>query len=558
MVSQEHFLYWAVDGWAVDGSDWDHLVFNFDQKIWAVNIRNNELREIVDANPGGTPTAPYLFWYGFHADVSPNGSRIVYSTCEYQTSDSPPYDDPRLGVGYEIASISIDGTGRRRLTDNEYFESFPVWSPDGSRIAFIRGYGHHGHHGWSWSELFIMSSDGSDSSTVVAAPMSVALLPPVWSPDGEYLAFIVEDWDTDPNQLVLYTVSVQSSTVTRISGVGSRPKRHDVGSAPAWSPDGRHLAFAVYGEESAGIYVARPDGTDLRQIVDGLSGPPAWSPDGSEVLFVSDGVYVVGSDGSDLRRLDVYFPIVVPDRAVWSPDGSRIAVLGNIRKGYVRRVLFTMQRNGEEKRILVVGDVEMYHPVVSLYGDLHALTPFWPKSAIDLTACSRAPAVLPIEANPGLVRDCEVLLDIRDMLAGTAGLNWNPSTNIGGWAGVTVGGSPPRVLELSLRGRGLTGTIPPEISKLTKLRKLDLSSNYLSGGIAPELGGLVNLQELNLVDNLLTGNIPPEMGGLEELTELYIRYNGFSGCISAELPELWAKQSELERCEPEEATTAAP
>ncbi|MDE2822841.1 MAG: M12 family metallo-peptidase, partial [Chloroflexota bacterium] len=95
--------------------------------------------------------------------------------------------------------------------------------------------------------------------------------------------------------------------------------------------------------------------------------------------------------------------------------------------------------------------------------------------------------------NPGLMSDCEALLAARDILAGAASLNWEADTPITQWDGVTVGGTPQRVTELSLYERGLTGEIPSELGNLSNLKSLNLSSNRLTGEIPKELGELSNL-----------------------------------------------------------------
>ena len=114
------------------------LVFDFDQDIWAVSTDGAELRRIVDpSSPRGA-----LAMYGFGANVSPDGSRIVYSSCEFPIGDLPSRHIVYgggflLGTGYEIGVIDIDGTGQVRLTKNGDFDSLPVWSPDGTQIAFV-------------------------------------------------------------------------------------------------------------------------------------------------------------------------------------------------------------------------------------------------------------------------------------------------------------------------------------------------------------------------------------------------------------------------------------
>ena len=76
-----------------------------------------------------------------HFDVSPDGSRIVYSTCRHgPLSADPPKKGTNLEYrhSYEIDSVNIDGTDLRRLTSDSRMDNYPVWSPDGTRIAFIR------------------------------------------------------------------------------------------------------------------------------------------------------------------------------------------------------------------------------------------------------------------------------------------------------------------------------------------------------------------------------------------------------------------------------------
>ena len=151
------------------------------------------------------------------------------------------------------------------------------------------------------------------------------------------------------------------------------------------------------------------------------------------------------------------------------------------------------------------------------------------------SGCSGGIAVADPGDNAGLVSDCETLLGLKDALAGTATLNWNGATAITSWDGVTVGGSPQRVTELSLRGRGLTGVIPAGLGDLSGLQVLDLSANQLTGGIPAELGGLSNLNTLWLHQNRLTGGIPAELGNLSNLIWMAVSGNGLTGEIPSEL-----------------------
>ena len=105
------------------------------------------------------------------------------------------------------------------------------------------------------------------------------------------------------------------------------------------------------------------------------------------------------------------------------------------------------------------------------------------------------------------------------------------------------GSIPPELGKLSeltqLRiGKQLTGPIPPELGNLTNLIWLELSYNQLSGPIPPELGKLTNLEWLELGANQLTGSIPPELGNLTKLTWLDLGANQLSGPIPPELGSL--------------------
>ena len=154
------------------------------------------------------------------------------------------------------------------------------------------------------------------------------------------------------------------------------------------------------------------------------------------------------------------------------------------------------------------------------------------------TGCAADGAVTDAANNPGLVADCEALLSSRDTLAGTGTLDWSASTPIANWDGVTVGGTPQRVIDLSLEDKGLTGLIPPELGNLAYLQYLVLHSNQLTGPIPAELGNLTNLWALGLIGNQLTGSIPPELGDLTNLGLVGLDGNQLTGSIPPELGDL--------------------
>src|SRR5262249_1339553 len=108
--------------------------------------------------------------------TAPGGQSIVFTS-------HPVTDDPLFSNQAEIYVINPDGTGRLRLTDNDYEERAPAWSPDGTRIVFcgrVDG-------GRTDFEICVMNADGSGFQQLTNN--SVNDLTPSWSPDGTQIAF---------------------------------------------------------------------------------------------------------------------------------------------------------------------------------------------------------------------------------------------------------------------------------------------------------------------------------------------------------------------------------
>ena len=134
--------------------------------------------------------------------------------------------------------------------------------------------------------------------------------------------------------------------------------------------------------------------------------------------------------------------------------------------------------------------------------------------------------------------DCEILLSVRDTLAGSDTLDWAADTSIERWEGISVGGVPRRVVSIRLIARGLNGTLPVELGDLASLMELDLGENQLTGTVPSELGQLSGLTQLWLNSNELTGAIPAQLGNLPNLEILAISSNQLTGIIPEELGNL--------------------
>jgi len=135
--------------------------------------------------------------------------------------------------------------------------------------------------------------------------------------------------------------------------------------APAWSPDGRQIAF--YSEvagQPADLYVMDATGLNVRQLTrtPEAEGYPAWSPNGQQIAFESHtpggnfDIYVMNADGSDVRRLTDE-----PTRDVgpaWSPDGRKIAFMSD-RAGKEFN-LYWMNADGTDVEVLTSGETDWF------------------------------------------------------------------------------------------------------------------------------------------------------------------------------------------------------
>jgi dipeptidyl aminopeptidase/acylaminoacyl peptidase len=142
---------------------------------------------------------------------------------------------------------------------------------------------------------------------------------PAWSPDGRRLAYTAGRIGRNPYQLAaddLYVVSADGGRPVRLTGTAADE------SSPSWSPDGHRLAYIRGGR----VFVIANDGAGARRLTPGGDSEPQWSPDGRWVAYVhgalgNGSLRIVHPDGTGARRLAG--PGV--DCPRWSPRGSRIA-----------------------------------------------------------------------------------------------------------------------------------------------------------------------------------------------------------------------------------------
>ena len=362
-----HGVTWTSDGATIvfgspgrSGSDYLEGVYPGGVYLEGVYVVNAEGTQLTRWVPEGVPQDAEVEWgkaefaYDATPHVNPVTSQIVYATLRYGGNLTK-------GRGLQIATAELDGSGYRRLTESDSTDLYPVWSPDGTRIAFVSNRGDRSFR------VYIMDADGSN---VVEAAPDGATRPErlLWSPDGLHLAY-----RRDGHLYIAPTVDEGAQGVgppTTLDGL--------TWTDPAWSPDGEWLAFSdheSFGEaiEYETIYLVRPffdagpDGPASKKVirlarVDGGSmhlDNLSWSPDGTALRFTAalgDNPYAyalhqVLTDGSGLTEIA---NVARRSRLTWSPDGSRVAVvhgrIGSSRDGLV----YTMAPDGSDRRTIVV------------------------------------------------------------------------------------------------------------------------------------------------------------------------------------------------------------
>ena len=188
-------------------------------------------------------------------DVSPDGSELVL---EGWVNGAPS----RNGI-YEVSAS--DGNGLIRLTDGH--DSVPVYSPDGTQVAFFRT--KVGINPDGAGAIFVVNTNGLGLHRVT--PWGWAFLHESWSPDGLWIAFQKPYGE-------LYVVHQDGTGMHQVplalpAGMGALD--------PEWSPDGAWLVFTAQTGNTSEIWAARPDGSGLQQIADVPGAQlslPDWRP----------------------------------------------------------------------------------------------------------------------------------------------------------------------------------------------------------------------------------------------------------------------------------------
>ena len=234
--------------------------------------------------PDGSDLKTVTTGGGFHLcpDYTPDGRDIVFCA---NTSGA-----------FEIWTVKQNGAKPTQLTHFGGFAVFPDTSPDASRIAFSGFIADPAN-----DQIFVVDAD--TGASVVQLTSCPAAHPdcfssyPVWSPDGTKIAFTHGDGfdaDDNPDNEQIWVMNADGSGAHPIT-TGAAPKDQ----VPDWSPDGSKIVFTIGYVGSGGIWTMNADGSNARQLTgctasDATPCPggddwgTAWSPDGRKIVFLRD------------------------------------------------------------------------------------------------------------------------------------------------------------------------------------------------------------------------------------------------------------------------------
>jgi Tol biopolymer transport system component len=208
----------------------------------------------------------------------------------------------------DVYVVNPDGTGLTNLTNSTAQESYPAWSPDGTKIAFVRD-----------CQLAVMNGDGTGANVITNPNVpGWCRTHPAWSPTGTEIVFGAG-----------YASGGSDLHIIGADGTGERELVADSGDEdqPEWSPDGSRIVYWSQYD----LFTILPDGSGKTNIsqTSQQESLPHWSADGGRLSFNRGGfqedlgIYTSKPDGSDVRHLPGTADYA---DAVWSPEGGEFAV----------------------------------------------------------------------------------------------------------------------------------------------------------------------------------------------------------------------------------------
>lgn len=331
---------------ALNGSDENNA--NEVRNIWVVNSDGTGLAALTGLTSNAGLFAEKPQW-------SPDGAQILFDS-NGALDGSDALNDNETG---NIWVVDADGTGLTNLTALKaaLADSFDArWSPDGSQIVYSSARAFDGSdaaNAGTVGNIWIMDADGGNATPLTELTAANSNQP-VWSPDGTQIAFrsrgALDGSDTLNGASNIWVMNADGSEKTALTNLTTS----GLFTSLEWSPDGTQIIFtsnrALDGNDEANInsvanvWVMNVDGTGLTHLTDltasnTFTSTPRQSPDGEKIGFYSaralDGsdaaisnsnIWTMNPDGSSLSALTQFSDIALgPSEFDWSPDGTMIA-----------------------------------------------------------------------------------------------------------------------------------------------------------------------------------------------------------------------------------------
>jgi TolB protein len=189
----------------------------------------------------------------YHVQPSPDGTQVAF--------------DSDRGGERAVYVANRDGSNVRRISGSGY-AAVPTWSPDGSRLAFVRAETDRPHVWNLWIETLASGETRRLTAFKYGQTWSAS-----WFPDGRHICYTHED------RLLIHDLDT-NRTREFVAPVRGRLMR-----TPAVSPDGKHVIFQV--SRSGAWLLDLEDGTMRCVLTDPTAEEFAWAPDGRRVAFHS-------------------------------------------------------------------------------------------------------------------------------------------------------------------------------------------------------------------------------------------------------------------------------
>lgn len=219
------FAYQVTPAWSPDGKKIAFTRQLNTMEVYVMNADGSGQTNLTFDDPNSEPRPQD----DFHPTWSPDGSRIAFTRGLSFTS-------------LEIYVMNVDGTGRTRLTYDQACAMGPAWSPDGAQIAFASDRHNNQSAYCDGQEVYVMNSDGSNITRLTTANPAASAVEPVWSPDGTKIAF--------RENFTIYAMNADGSGVTPLTPVTSStcPGTELCVEQPAWGTNVAPLTipFAVF------------------------------------------------------------------------------------------------------------------------------------------------------------------------------------------------------------------------------------------------------------------------------------------------------------------------